>query len=268
MQGSPESETAVEAAQAAAAVIRRFTAGSTEVREKGLCDLVTDADVEAERAVAEVVRRAHPGHAILGEESLRADVDSEHLWVVDPLDGTSNFAHGIPHYAVSIAYRRAGRTQVGVVLDVPRNELFRAERGAGARHDGRPVRVSPAKRLDEVLVAVGFHYDRGPLMEGTLSALRDLFGQAIHGIRRNGSAALDLCWTGIGRYGAFFEYRLSPWDFAAGELFVEEAGGRVSTCRGEPLPLGTSGVLATNGLLHEDVLRIVRQHHPPDASLV
>jgi myo-inositol-1(or 4)-monophosphatase len=147
------------------------------------------------------------------------------------------------------------------VLNPARGDLFTAVAGEGAHYNGKRASVSPAGQLSEVLVGVGFYYDRGAMMEATLAAVGDLFRRQIHGIRRMGTAALDLCQVGVGWYGGFFEYQLSPWDFAAGRLFVEEAGGRVTTGRGDALPLSKISVCASNGKLHEAMLEIVRSRH-------
>lgn len=237
----PERLVAQAAAKAAGAIIIRSFHNGIAARHKGVADLVTDADVEAERAIVEAIHREYPGHEILAEEAHPGNADAEHLWVVDPIDGTNNFAHKIPHFAVSIAYCRAGRVECGVVFNPLRDDWFVAERGAGASWNGESARVGDFARLDEAIVGVGFPYDRGALMEATLGATGDLIRAGVHGIRRFGTASLDLCMVGMGHFGAYFEYRLSPWDFAAGRLFVEEAGGRVSTCRGDPAPMaGTS----------------------------
>jgi myo-inositol-1(or 4)-monophosphatase len=185
------------------------------------------------------------------------------LWVVDPLDGTNNFAHGVPHVAVSIAYCRNGQPQCGVVLNPIREDLYTAAAGQGAWHNGRPCRVADHQRLNESLVAVGFYYDRGEMMQATLAAVAEMFRNQIHGIRRFGTAALDLCAVGCGQYGVYFEYELAPWDFAAGWLFVREAGGRVSTCTGQPLLLQRTSILATCPGLHGPALEVARRHLPP-----
>lgn len=258
-----ELEVARRAARAGAAVVSRwFRREGVAARQKSVSNLVCDADTEAEQAIVEVIRGEFPRHAVLAEESHAGDAGAEHLWVVDPLDGTNNFAHGIAHLAISIAYIRAGRPECGVVHDPLRGEWFVAARGRGAFHDGRPARVAPSRRLDEILVAVGFSYDRGVMMEATLASLADLLRRNIHGVRRFGTAALDLCMVGTGSFGAFFEYGLSPWDFAAGRLFVEESGGRVTTCTGGALPLARTSVLATNGHVHEAMLEVVGSRAP------
>ena len=259
---TPELTIAEAAARAGGEVATRYFRDGVTMRSKDVANLVSDADVEAEHAIAAVIRATYPDHAILGEEAYQADSAAEHLWVVDPIDGTNNFAHQIPHFAVSVAYYHRGVAQCGVVLNPVRDEWHTAIRGGGAFLDGKPARVQEATRLDEVIVGVGFYYDRGAMMEATLAAIGDLKRQQIHGIRRFGTASLDLCAVGLGRYGAYFEYELSPWDFAAGRLFVEEAGGLVTTARGGPLPLAKSSLLASNGTLHDAALAIVRQHHP------
>ena len=248
---TPELTVAIEAAKAGGSVVERYFREGIIMRSKEVANLVSDADVEAEQAIVEVLRRAYPGHEVLGEESHTGDASAEHVWVVDPLDGTNNFAHKIPHFAVSIAYYRGGQAECGVIFNPVRDDWHLAVRGQGATSNGRPARVSEAERLDESLVGVGFYYDRGAMMEATLRAIGELKREMIHGIRRFGTASLDLTMVGMGMYGGYFEYELSPWDFAAGRLFVEEAGGEVTTATGEALPLGKSTILASNGRLHE-----------------
>ena len=261
-------ETATSAARMGGEILMRYFREGVQIRDKSAdggktYDLVSDADIESEQAVAGRLRDAYPGHELLGEEALSAgSTDAEHLWVIDPLDGTNNFAHQLPHFAVSIAYYHRGQAVVGVVLNPARDELFTAIRGQGAFRDGRPVHVSDAATLAKTLIGCGFHYDRGAMMRSTLAAIEQFFEQDIHGIRRFGTAALDLCQVGCGQFGGFFEYQLSPWDFAAGRLFVEEAGGETSDARGRSLKLQKSSVLASNGKLHQAMLQITSRNHP------
>ncbi|WP_422926483.1 inositol monophosphatase family protein [Singulisphaera sp. PoT] len=257
---TPELSIAEQAARAASSILTRYYREGVEMRSKDVSNLVSDADVEAERAIVEVIRRAFPGHEVLGEEVHQGDVEAEHLWVVDPLDGTNNFAHKIPHFAVSIAYYHKGEAQCGIIVNPIREEWHIAVKGQGAFQNGRKVRVSEHAHLNEVIVGLGFYYDRGAMMEATLGALGDLKRSHIHGSRRFGTASLDLCMVGMGMFGAYFEYELSPWDFAAGRLFVEEAGGKVTTCMGNPVTLKKSSLLASNGRLHDQVLAIVSKH--------
>lgn len=255
-------QIAVAAARAGGAIVARYFREGVEIRTKEAFNLVSDADIESEHAIAATIRREFPKHAILGEEAHQDRADSDDLWIIDPLDGTNNFAHDIPHFAVSIAYYRKGEPRCGVIYNPIRDDWYLTERGQGAWHNGRRVQTGTQKGLNEVIVGVGFYYDRGTLMEATLNAIRELFQQQIHGIRRFGAASLDLCAVGCGLFGTFFEYELGAWDFAAGRLFVEEAGGQVTTCLGTPLPIAKSSVLATNGHLHQSALDIIQKHMP------
>ena len=263
-----ELDIAKAAARAGGDIAMRHFRKGVPVRSKGSAEdgsqqtynLVSDADVETEHAIVELIRKAFPQHAFLGEESHQADILAEHLWIIDPIDGTTNFVHGIPHFAISIAYYQQGTPICGVIYNPARDDWFETVRGQGAFVNGVAARVGQQQRLDEVLIGTGFYYDRGAVMESTLGAVADLFRQNIHGIRRLGTASLDLVQVGCGMFGAFFEFQLSPWDFAAGRLFVEEAGGRISTCTGAPIPLALSSLLASNGSLHEDVLGILSGH--------
>jgi myo-inositol-1(or 4)-monophosphatase len=269
---TPELAVAIDAARAAGELVAKCFHQGIESRPKrsdpqATFDLVTDADLKAEFLIADVIRRAYPAHAILGEELHPSTIAAEHLWIVDPIDGTNNFAHRIAHFAISIGYYRAGRAECGVIYNPVHEEWYVAARGQGAWFNQRRVQVAPPEtRLDQVLIGMGFYYDRGAMMEATLAAIRDLFQLNIHGIRRFGTASLDLAYVATGRFGAYFEYELSPWDFAAARLFVEEAGGLVTTCTGAPLPLAKTHLLASNGPLHPAVLEVVRRYWPPTAS--
>ncbi|NQV24720.1 MAG: inositol monophosphatase [Rhodopirellula sp.] len=262
-----ELDVARQAAKAGGDILAGYFRQGIEMRTKQDCDFVSDADVESERAIIDVIRSSFPDHVILGEEAQDGavetlDTNADSLWVIDPLDGTTNFAHDIPHFAVSIGYYQMGQPVCGVIYNPARDDWFHAVQGEGAFANGVKVTVADHSSLSESLIGVGFYYDRGAMMEATLASIRDLFHQKIHGIRRFGTASLDLCQVGCGQFGAFFEYELSPWDFAAGRLFVEEAGGRVTNCRGSQLPLAKSSVLATNGKLHDSVLAIVSGNLP------
>ena len=253
-------ETAKAAATAAGEILTEyFHKGATMRTKSASVDLVSDADINAERAIVEVIQSQFPEHSILGEEENSADINSEHLWIVDPLDGTTNFAHGVSHFAVSVAYYHQGSATTGVIYNPVRGDWYVAERGAGATANGQPIHVSGQQKLSESLIGTGFYYDRGEMMKATLSAIERLFKEQIHGIRRFGTASLDLAMVASGQLAAFFEYQLSPWDFAAGRLLIEEAGGKVTTCRGSKLPLEPTTVLASNGTLHEAVLNLVRR---------
>ncbi|MEL7498032.1 MAG: inositol monophosphatase family protein [Planctomycetota bacterium] len=273
-------ELAIAVSQSAGELLRAYfvdlskAGAESKQSASGYQGMVTKADLESEQLIVEAIKASFPDHQFLAEETLAQETQSavqvdrwareqEHLWIIDPLDGTNNFAHGISHYAVSIAYYQRGVPKVGVVTRPESNELFWAEAGQGAfaERDGvtRQAKVSQHQSLDECMVGVGFYYDRGDMMRSTLAAIERLFQQQIHGIRRMGTAALDIVQVATGSFGAFFEYELSPWDFAAARLFLEEAGGVVTTCNGEPLPLNKSSLLATNGHLHEQMLSQVKR---------
>ena len=268
-------QIAREAAHSCGTVLRdRFGTISYESKAGGVShDLVTEADVESERTAVRLIKQAFPDHAILGEENATAPPPEDpaaepSLWIIDPLDGTNNFAHGVPHFAVSIGYYERGEAVAGVVLNPAHGDLFSAARGQGAFAESTiepnrdPVRltVGTETSLDHVLIGCGFYYDRGPMMKATLAAVEEVFGHGIHGIRRMGTASLDLCAVAAGQFGAFFEYQLQPWDFAAGRLILSEAGGRVSNAFGDPLPLAATSILASNGPLHELLLPILKSH--------
>jgi myo-inositol-1(or 4)-monophosphatase len=230
-------------------------------RKTNAIDIVTEADHEAEAAVIETIQRAFPTHAILAEESGANAHTSEHRWIIDPLDGTTNFAHGFPQFCVSIAYERRGRVQTGVIFDAFKKELFIANRGKGARLNGKPIRVSRIPTLDMSLLATGFPYDRRERRRYYM-AFWESFMMSTQGVRRTGSAALDLAWTACGRVDAFWEFGLKPWDIAAGALVVEEAGGQVSNMDGSPLDLTGAQIIASNGRLHQQMIELIGAARP------
>ena len=243
----------VEAAAAGAEVVRAAHAGraSDEFRitRKGRINLVTTVDREAERAVVATLKGRFPEVPILAEESgFHAGAAADRRFVVDPLDGTTNFTHGFPVFCVSVAYELEGEVVAGAVLDPVRGELFSAEAGYGATADGAPIRVSSTSVLTDALLATGFPYEREP-MERAL----DLFCRVmrrVRAVRRAGSAALDLCSVAAGRFDGFWEETLRAWDTAAGELIVREAGGRVTDFDGARFRNGGPNIIATNGHLH------------------
>ena len=253
--------TADRAAWAAAEILlEKWGNAAVEYKADQTQNLVTEADLAAEACVLKVIQEAYPNHDIMGEEGLSSgSLSSTSLWVVDPLDGTTNYSSGIPQFAVSIAFAKNGRTEVGVVVDPCRNETFHAVRGGGAYLNKQPIRVSNRKEMHEGVFAMGFYYDRGEMMEKTLLAIQKLFQQQnIRGIRRLGSAALDLCWVACGRMDGFFEYQLSPWDYAAASLIIEEAGGRCADRDGEPLRLGSGSVITASDVLFGALVDQVR----------
>ncbi len=247
---------ALKAAQTAGSITHNLFEKAA-ISHKALNNLVTEADVAAEKAIASIILEAFPTHKILAEELHSTQtIDAEHLWVVDPLDGTNNYAHGIPHYSTSIAYVHKGIIEAGVVFDPMRNELFVAKRGQGATKNGSPIKVS-SRPLQEALVVTGFYYDRGLLIHKTLAASRILFDTGIRDLRRTGGAALDLAWVACGRFDAYFEYRLAPWDYAAGKLIVEEAGGKTAERNGHELTLDSTGVIVANSIVFDEIIPLI-----------
>jgi myo-inositol-1(or 4)-monophosphatase len=221
-------------------------------------DLVTDADTAAERLIVEAIRRDFPGHGILAEESGRAEGDGRHRWIIDPLDGTTNYAHRMPHFSVSIAVEDELGACAGVVYDPGRDELFAAGRGLGATLDGEPLHVTAEASLGGSLLATGFPYDVWDHPELPVRML-EAFLRRSQGIRRAGSAALDMCYVAAGRYDGYFEGQVKPWDVAAGALILSEAGGRVTHLDGTPFSFARPDVLATNAALHEEMVVVARQ---------
>lgn len=253
--------TAVKAARAGAEVAQteRASLRDSDVSNKDSAwNLVTRADRAAEMAIVRAIKDAFPNHAVLGEEGTEGDqAANEHVWVIDPIDGTTNYVHGNPHYAVSVAYSFRGVVQVGACLDPNANELFTAMRGRGAWLNGAPIRTSTTTDLNQAVVATGFYYDRGEIMERTLSSIRNLFRHGMHGIRIGASAVLDLCYVACGRFDAYFEYQLSAWDFAAAALIAEEAGVRCAAADGTPLTLESNHVAVATPAVMDTFLSIV-----------
>jgi len=255
-------DVAVACAHRGAATLRTRFGRITRVEKKGDIDLVTDADLQSEKRIKQCIQSAYPDHRILAEESGDAgDSTSEGLWIVDPLDGTTNYAHQIGLYAVSIAFCLRSEVVVGVVLNPDSGELFSAVAGEGALCNGRPIRVSEVNGIDESLLATGFPYDvrenHRPVLQRFSACL-----QAAQGIRRLGSAALDLCWVACGRFEAFWEQNLRPWDTAAGMLIVREAGGAVTDFAGKFYTPYMETILASNGAVHADMQTLLAIDHP------
>ncbi len=254
-------EVAGAAARAGAEVLKsRFRDGALEAELKAEYDYVSAADRESEAAILEVVRGRFPDHEILAEESGRLGASgAEFEWLIDPLDGTSNFLQGLPVFAISIACRRAGRTEVGLVLDPLRDTLFTATRGGGAFLDGRPIRVSELTDAEGSFVATGYPFRARQALELYLEVFQDVFLRA-RGLRRCGAAALDLAYTASGTFDGFFEFRLSPWDIAAGALLIEEAGGRVTDLDGGDRYLETGNVIAGGPGVHRELASLAGRH--------
>jgi myo-inositol-1(or 4)-monophosphatase len=253
-------DTATEGARAGGAVLRRlFGTGSLDVRRKGANDFVTRADHESEERVVGIIRDAFPGHAILAEEGGVLGGDGEHQWVIDPLDGTTNFLQGLPVWCVSVACQRGGELLAGAVYDPLGDRMFAAARGAGATLNGEPMEVSDRAGLDGAFLATGYPFRAHAALDRYLGAFRDVFRHA-RAIRRCGAAALDLAHTAAGVYDGFFEFRLSPWDIAAGVLLIREAGGVVTDLDGGGAFLERGNVVAGAPGVHAELRRAVARH--------
>ncbi len=253
----PREETVIElaerAARAAGAIIRERSAG--RIRHKGVVDPVTEVDLACEEAIREILERGCPGVPVLGEEGGGAE-DTVDRWIVDPLDGTVNFLHGLECYGVSVALQLAGEVVLGVIVDPLRERCYRAQRGCGADVDGVPIRVSERDDLGQALVASGFPYDRRERAADYLRYVRAFLERA-QGFRRCGAATMDLVGVATGRLDGYWELGLHPWDVAAGALLVREAGGVVTDMSGGDLDLMAPRILASNGAIHDQMLAVI-----------
>jgi myo-inositol-1(or 4)-monophosphatase len=248
-------DMAIAASRAAGGLLENYAKSGFRINYKTPIDLVTDADHAAEQCVIDHLRREFPSHRFLAEE--RGPVEesaSPFLWVIDPLDGTTNFSHGYPVYCISIGLEFQGQCVLGVVFDPSRNELFTATQGGGAHLNDAPLHVSDTTSLDHSLLVTGFAYDIRETQRNNLDHFA-VFALKAQGIRRTGSAALDLSYVAAGRFDGFWEVSLNPWDMAAGSVIVREAGGLVTDFQGEALSIYRRELVATNGLIHDAMLK-------------
>jgi myo-inositol-1(or 4)-monophosphatase len=246
-------EVGIEAATRAGALLCDRVDSIREVRQKsGMVDIVTDVDVQSEQQVCSIISDAFPTHTIVGEEGgARPGRDRRFRWIVDPLDGTTNYAHGFPFFCVSIGFEVDSELQLGVVYAPSLDELFVAEAGAGATLNDRPIRVSAIPELPQALLATGFPYDRREFPRAVHSF--EVVSMSCQAVRRAGSAALDLCYVACGRLDGYWEHQVKPWDLAAGALLVREAGGQVTATDGGPFSVDGGQVLSSNGLIHAEL---------------
>jgi myo-inositol-1(or 4)-monophosphatase len=250
---------AQDAAARAGALLRARYGEGQQVSFKSEVDLVTAVDHEAEALIVTAIRAAFPDHGIVAEESAAIGPSGNgYRWYVDPIDGTTNFAHAYPHFAVSIGVEHDGEPLLGVVYDPMRDECFTAGRREGASLNGRRIAVSSTATLDAALLATGFPYDRRR-HAGFYLAFFEAAMRRSQGVRRGGSAALDLCWVGCGRLDGFWEWKLKPWDTAAGRLVVREAGGRTTTFAGAAHRLDGFETAASNGAIHDELIALLRE---------
>jgi len=252
---------AAEAVLRAGAIQKERYGHEVRIDYKGEINLVTEVDHACEAAILQILRSRFPDHDVVTEETALARHGSPYVWYVDPLDGTTNFAHGYPCFCSSVGVARDGVVVAGAIYEPLKNELFTTERGAGAHVNGRPLKVSGASELLKSLLMTGFPYDLREDVPGKLRLFNRLMGEA-RAIRRDGSAAVDLAYLAAGRLDGFWEEKLHSWDMAAGVLMVEEAGGRVSRFDGTPVGLVEDEIVATNGRIHEAMLALLR----PDGS--
>jgi myo-inositol-1(or 4)-monophosphatase len=254
-----ELEAARSAAREAGEVLREGIGWQHSVRYKGEVDLVTEVDEEAERVIREILLGAFPAYGMLAEEGGALVGEGDARWIVDPLDGTTNYAYGLSIFAVSIALERAGEVVLGVVHDPMWEETYAAERGRGATLNGEPIRVSDTDEPIRALIATGFPYDRAEMPEAL-----DLFGRfavLTRGMRRLGSTALDLCYVAAGKLDGYYERGIWAWDIAAGSLILEEAGGKVTDYRGGELDLEDREIVASNGALHPAMTKLTGEDY-------
>ncbi len=258
MNLDPIIKTATAATQKGSEILRSYFAKQFEIRKKGIKDLVTQADIESEAAIIQVIQERFPDHTTLAEESGLSRKISEYRWVIDPLDGTTNFAHGLPLFAVSIAFQHQGVTQLGMVANPISGETFSAITGQGAYLNGVKITVSDTPQIADSLLVTGFPYD----INQNLGQLLPRFNRillAAQAVRRLGAAALDLCFVACGRFDGFWEERLKPWDTAAGELIAREAGARVTNFDNQSFQLDHLEIAATNAHIHNELLDLLKQ---------
>ncbi len=251
-------EFTIDTAQRAGSLLRKRLGSALTIEHKGAINLVTDADRESEELIVSSIERAYPGHTIVAEERPQGGKSPIYKWYIDPLDGTTNFSHGYPIFAVSIAHEVKNRLVLGVVYDPTRDELFRAVRGRGAYLNDDQITVSTVDELDKGLISTGFPYD---LRTNPDKPIREFnrFLMVSQAVRRDGSAALDMCYLACGRYDGFYERNLGPWDTAAGCVIIEEAGGVITDFRGKPFRPGGKTILASNSLIHMQMMEVLEQ---------
>jgi myo-inositol-1(or 4)-monophosphatase len=251
---------AIQAARRGGAILLDYAKKGFEIYKKEQAiNLVTEADIRSEEAVIQTIQRTFPQHQILSEEQGLQDIPTHPIkWIIDPLDGTTNFAHGFPMYNVSIGVEYEGTCVLGVVYDPTRDELFLGQQGKGATLNGTPISVSATPQLNEALLVTGFAYDVHTATDNNLKEFC-AFTVRARGMRRTGTAAIDLCYIASGRFDGFWELQLKPWDTAAGKVILEEAGGKVTNYTGAPYSIYGDTLIATNGHIHQEMIGVLRE---------
>jgi myo-inositol-1(or 4)-monophosphatase len=258
MKMTEEMALARKAARAAGDLILSQSRNRKIVGFKSKVDFVTNVDKNSEKLITSMIKKRFPGHGIMAEEGTNIK-GRENLWIIDPLDGTINFMHGYPFFCVSIALIRNGKQALGVVYDPLRKEMFHAVAGGGAYLNGKRISVSKTKEMKDSLISTGFYHDIGDgLVKKTLEKIDNLVSTGVQGIRRGGSAALDMCYLAYGRIDGYWIYALSPWDFAAASLIAREAGATITTPRGGRIEIKKNGIVAANRHLYDKLFRAVR----------
>jgi myo-inositol-1(or 4)-monophosphatase len=249
---------AVQLAFESGKIQKKYFQTVLSVMHKGETDLVTNVDLECQSRILELLGQAFPDDEVISEEKVNAYEAGKNRWIVDPLDGTTNYAHGYPFFCTSIAYEVGGTIVVGAIYNPIMDELFFARKGEGSFFNGRKMEVSAVKEIRQALLATGFPYDVASNPSNNLNHWAAFMMRA-QALRRDGSAGLNLSYVAAGRFDGFWEVKLSPWDMAAGALIVREAGGRITSLSGDPFSLYEGGVLASNGLIHEQMLGVIRE---------
>ena len=250
-------KTAIAAAQKTGLLLKKNIDKAHHIEFKGVIDIVTEMDKKAENLIIKIIKDAFPEHGILTEESSEQKTDSEYRWIIDPLDGTTNYSHGFPVFCVSIALEKRGEVILGVVYNPMLNELFTAEKGKGAYLNNKNIKVSNISDLSQSLLATGFPYDVRTSKQNNIVNFAN-FAVRVQAIRRAGSAALDMCYVACGRFDGFWELKLKPWDTAAAMLIIREAGGAVTDFSGKPFSMYSGETMASNGLIHDKMTRVLK----------
>jgi myo-inositol-1(or 4)-monophosphatase len=247
----------IEAIYSGAKVIRNYFGHISQIHQKGAFELVTEADTESEKQIVETIRKAFPDHAILAEESGANQGATEYQWLIDPLDGTTNYVHHLPFFTIAIALVVRGKIELGLVLNPMDGELYSAIAGKGAALNGNPIQVSSTASVCDSLLVTGFPYDFSEIAEPAMKRF-SVCQQASQGVRRLGSAALDLCYLACGKFDGFWEQNLKPWDKAAGAIIATEAGAVITNFSNKPFSINQNNILVTNGRIHQEMLSLLK----------